>query len=426
MSRLIRMLLSKKLITRDQFEQATFLQTREGGTVGYHLIRLDAISDHELIDFLSQHFMADHWPRSKIRDIDSEIVSLVPSELAADLRILPLVLDGISLTMGVTDPSRVHVIEEAAFHTGYEISPVVISEIDMTWALEHYYGIKPSSQRVQQIEKVEDEGFDDEHTLQVSSDGWNLDQPIDPDADTDTEEENLFKKQVLTAEDIVEDIAYEKPDTVENSITSEQEPEPQDLSSTIAVRAPIKIGPMLSPEPADRQGLTSIPGRPAGESGKHRLSEGELIAAIHSASNRLEITSLAIEYLMHFAKRAAFFVVRKTEIQGYEIAGDLTSQSAIRSFRVPFSSESTLRDVAVEHRIHLGPLRRHPADAILSAALGGRPKRVLVIPVEIAGRVVGLLYADRLDVTMPPWNRLERLAEAVGENLKRLILNRET
>jgi hypothetical protein len=84
-----------------------------------------------------------------------------------------------------------------------------------------------------------------------------------------------------------------------------------------------------------------------------------------------------------------------------------------------------MRQVVTERRIHLGPLGRTAADAILAAALGGRPRRILAIPVQISGRVVGILYSDQFKVDMPPWNRIERLAEVVGDNLKRLLLNKD-
>lgn len=152
-----------------------------------------------------------------------------------------------------------------------------------------------------------------------------------------------------------------------------------------------------------------------------RRSEGELIAAIDKAEGRDEMIDLALEYLQRFAGRAVFLVVKSNEIRGFNIAGAFTSRDAIRSFWIPTASPSTLRAVVAERKIHFGPLGTAPADAVLSAALGGKPERAMIVPVTIRDRVVGLLFADRLEIDKPPWNRLERLAQAVGENLGRLI-----
>jgi hypothetical protein len=367
MSRAIRKLLAEQLITREQFERATLLQSRHGKTIGYHLVNLGALDDDELVRFFVDKFSFDHWPRSRLRDLNPRVISRIPREMAVDLRVLPLELNGLTLTLGLTDPTRSHVAEEVAFQTGCEIVPVVISEIDMTWALDNYYLTAPLESEI---------------------------------------EKGDFETEPL------EDVPLE--DSKVPTLWSEE--------PVISMRLAIKIGPSENPEPLLLDNM-----RPQAEPGSKtdRLGEGQIIAAIHKAPSRDAIVDLALKYLMLFSHRAAFFVVKKDKIAGFEIVGNMTSRSAIRSYWVPLSSESTMRQVVTERRIHLGPLGRTAADAILAAALGGRPRRILAIPVQISGRVVGILYSDQFKVDMPPWNRIERLAEVVGDNLKRLLLNKD-
>jgi hypothetical protein len=151
------------------------------------------------------------------------------------------------------------------------------------------------------------------------------------------------------------------------------------------------------------------------------LTEGALIAAIDQAGDRDQIIGLALEYLGRFAGRAVFFVVKSSEIRGFDIVGSLTSRDAIRSFWIPTAAPSTLRAVVASAQIHHGPLSDSPADSVLGAALGGKPGVALIMPVTIRERVVGLLYADRLEIDALPWGRLERLTRAVADNLSRLI-----
>ncbi|MFO8072209.1 MAG: hypothetical protein R6V85_10085 [Polyangia bacterium] len=152
-------------------------------------------------------------------------------------------------------------------------------------------------------------------------------------------------------------------------------------------------------------------------------SEGELIDAIARSDSRDEAISLALRYLLRLADRAAFFVVRRGEIRGFDIDGQDTSKESIRSFWIPATAPSALARAVEDREMQLGPLTRHPADGVLSAALGGRPDRALVIPVLLRSRVVGLFYADGLRVDVPPWSRLTRLAEAVAGSLSRAILS---
>ncbi|MCP4678983.1 MAG: hypothetical protein GY854_26530 [Deltaproteobacteria bacterium] len=429
MSRAIRMLLAKGQISREQYEQAVLLQAREGGTIGCYLVRTEAIGDGELVDFLTENFQSAHWKRAMFTDLDMDILARVGPDIARDLRILPLAQEENRLILGLTDPSRTHVIEEAAYHTGAKIVPVIISENDMTWALSHYY----KNVELKDVKSIDVESTDEKPTdaeskseedpvLRVSNGVWNMDRLELPGAKKASE--SIFEKTLAVTDSEDKELlaALERAEAAraDDSPTRQS----QQAKPDITVRAPIKVGPTSQPTstPSRRpKNPHSLPS-PA----PRALSEGEIISAIHKAPNRNEIVDLALEYLRHFAERAAFFIVKKKEIRGYEIAGDMTSRSAIRSFWIPLASKSTLQNVVVERHIHLGPHGRNPADAILAAALGGRPKRVLVIPVEISGQVIGLLYADNLSINMPPWNRLERLSEVVGDNLKRLFLNKET
>jgi hypothetical protein len=166
----------------------------------------------------------------------------------------------------------------------------------------------------------------------------------------------------------------------------------------------------------------SAPPPPGDTTPKKNISE--ILGEIKASDNRDDIVDLALDFLLLFARRVAFLVIRKGEIRGFTIKGEGTNAAAIKSYWVPFSAKSTFRQVAIDGQIHLGPLGRSSSDGVFTAAMGGRPPRVLVVPVDINNRTVGLLYADKLRIEMPPWNLLERLADVVSTNLTRLILTR--
>lgn len=472
MSRAIRTLVSLGRISKDQFEQATLLQARRGGTMGCHLVAMGAISGDDLVTLMMESYPATLYTRTELRAIPRDIIRLLDPELAGDLRVLPIEQKGKALTLGMTDPSRQHVINEAAFQTGLEIVPGLVSEPDMDWALAHYYGIshavslipeKPRflSEMPMSFGEISEDDVDimsirvpmtpsgsaepmegtsmsterdQDSIVMVSSDGWNL----DPGTFTRETNTSLFAPSPSDFEDDLVSYLQEAPavgqpelpmfDTNEGGRVKKDrksktvEREQSAGVPVIAFRPSINVGalPIAPPEIAPGYQQESSETRATRE-----LREGEIIAAIHRAEARNDVIGLALDYVRQFAERAAFFVVKKNEIRGFEISGEFTSRSAIRSFWIPLNADCTLRQVVVERRIHLGPLGRTVADAILAASLGGRPKRVLVIPVELSGRMVGMIYGDGLHVQMPPWNRLQRLAEVVAENFKRLIIERE-
>ena len=167
----------------------------------------------------------------------------------------------------------------------------------------------------------------------------------------------------------------------------------------------------------------------AGTSAREELSQktiSDIMDVIYRSESRDEIISSTLDFLLLFARRAGFILVKKDEIRGFALKGEASNPTAFKSYWIPADADSTFKKVADEKQIHLGPFGRSTSDAVFSAALGGRPLRVLVIPVVIHDKVAGLLYADNLRIDMPPWNLLERIAEVTGRSLYRLLQHRRT
>ena len=475
MSRAVKMLLEKGWITKEQYEQAMVLSTRYGETPGYHLVDAGAIDDEDLVDFFIRHFSLKYWPKYRLKSIPIETISTVTPELAKHLRVLPVQLRGRDLTLGLTDPSLTHVADEAAYHTRRTIHPVIVTETDMTWALSYYYGIHPTrpadrysmkppaylERETHDLISAGRESIVDLNSaprmvadVTVTTSGWDIDEwGIGDDADkslkfppkddavrlsiprtklADQPNEIPIPSTKIPFVTLPPDKAtlppapmrqhIERP-TIKHSIASMTQgvaPDAQaetdsdddrDITkqSTSDIRVPRQIREEFQfPKPEEISSETVA----------------DIIGKIKSATERDQVVEYALEYLLLFAERAAFLTVKKDEIRGFDIKGDETNRTAIKSYWIPASADSTFGRTVTEQQIHLGPLGRSTTDAVFSAALGGRPRRVLVIPVVLQHRVVGLLYADNLRIDMPPWNLLERLADVVGAALLNILLDR--
>ena len=77
----------------------------------------------------------DQWP-----PIEPAVIALVPAELANKHKVLPLQRSGNVLTMAMSDPTDIFAMDDVRFHTGYNIDPVVSSEMGLVRAIERYYG----------------------------------------------------------------------------------------------------------------------------------------------------------------------------------------------------------------------------------------------------------------------------------------------
>ena len=139
-SRLGEMLVKAQLITEAQLEEAINLQRREGGKLGSIVVRLGFCADQDIVSFLGMQYGVpaadlDQWP-----PIEPAVIALVPAELANKHKVLPLQRSGNVLTMAMSDPTDIFAMDDVRFHTGYNIDPVVSSEMGLVRAIERYYG----------------------------------------------------------------------------------------------------------------------------------------------------------------------------------------------------------------------------------------------------------------------------------------------
>jgi hypothetical protein len=390
----MQILLEHNLITKEQLDLATQLKTELGGTIGYQLIVIGAIGNNELADFLEQTCSIPQWHRKQIQNIDKDVLSMVSVEFANELRVLPLALAEERLTLGITDPTKNEVIEEIAFNSGCVVEPVLVSEDNMTWGLQQYYGISAMT-------------FGQEEPGLLDT----PDPPPVAETPVVAPQTRSDNKRSFSAPPPQRKTSNVPPELYKRSVSD---------TPRVQMHTPIKVTKAESVAPEG----PLIPNPVHGRKSDGQLGEGTLLAAIHKAPSRNAIIDYALQYLMLFSDRAAFFIVKKDKIEGFEIVGKQTSRTAIRSYWVPLKSSCTLSRVVQDKSIHLGPLGRSPADAILSAAMGGRPDRILSIPVVIGDRVVGILYAYRLKSNIPPWNSLKRLGDVAAVNLARVLVKK--
>jgi type IV pilus assembly protein PilB len=137
--RLAELLVKKNLITPDQHKKALEDQKLKGGHLESALIRLGYIKEDELFSFLSAQYRVPSIKISKI-EINPNVIKLIPSSVSKKYFIIPINRVGPKLTLAMTDPSNIIVIDEIKFMTGFNVEPVVASETEIIDAIKKYYG----------------------------------------------------------------------------------------------------------------------------------------------------------------------------------------------------------------------------------------------------------------------------------------------
>ncbi len=157
------LLVKAGLITQEQLETAMSVQNKDGGRLGHTLIKLKYVSEDEITQFLSKQYGVPAINLAKL-NIDGSVVKLVPSDVAQKYEVLPVSRQGATLTLAMVDPTNVFAMDDIKFMTGYNVEPVVASEMAVKEAIVRYYGSNTAlelKQIMDDLQEQEEEELED-------------------------------------------------------------------------------------------------------------------------------------------------------------------------------------------------------------------------------------------------------------------------
>src|SRR6187200_2949294 len=133
------LLLKEKRITPEQLQEALNYQKANGAKVGFNLVKLGFVKDEEITALLSKQCGVPSINLAQF-EIDPAVIKLIPNETAQKYQVIPLNRAGATLTIAMTDPTNVFAMDDIKFMTGYNVEPVVASEVAVIDAIQKYYG----------------------------------------------------------------------------------------------------------------------------------------------------------------------------------------------------------------------------------------------------------------------------------------------
>jgi type IV pilus assembly protein PilB len=133
------LLLKAKLVTQDQVDAALKSQREEGGKMGEALVRVGAVTENDITETLSQQFGVPSIDLASF-EIDPSVIKIVPGDVARKYGVLPVNKTGATLTIAMGDPTNVFAMDDIKFMTGYNVEPVVASEVALRKAIDRHYG----------------------------------------------------------------------------------------------------------------------------------------------------------------------------------------------------------------------------------------------------------------------------------------------
>ncbi len=167
--RLGAMLVSSGLITEDQLKKALAQQQKEGGRLGSILVKMNFVQEDKLMMFLSKQYGVPYVDLNRF-DIDTNIVKLIPSDVAQKYQIMPINRTGATITIAMVDPSNVFAIDDVKFMTGYNVEPVVATEAGIKNAINKYYSLTSAIEKVMTTLEEDDKSIGVIHEQEESVD----------------------------------------------------------------------------------------------------------------------------------------------------------------------------------------------------------------------------------------------------------------
>ena len=135
------LLVREGLIDNEQLARALQEQKGSNDKLGSILVKLSFVTEENLIAFLSRQYGIQSITLSQL-DIDPDILKLVPEQIARKYEVLPVKLQGNTLTLAMGDPTNVFALDDVGFMTNLQVIPAVASQAAIRQAIDRAYDSK--------------------------------------------------------------------------------------------------------------------------------------------------------------------------------------------------------------------------------------------------------------------------------------------
>jgi type IV pilus assembly protein PilB len=162
-------LIEARLIDPTALSKAQQQMKNVGGGLTATLVKIGAITEESLLDFLSRFYGV---PAMDLRSFEPDVAltRLLPADVATKFMALPVSRSGRRLIVAMANPTNIFAIDDIKFITGYDVDPHVASEGSLKRALDRAYdsagtmadvmkSIDDELSVVEEAEEAEDSGL---------------------------------------------------------------------------------------------------------------------------------------------------------------------------------------------------------------------------------------------------------------------------
>lgn len=355
------MLVKAKMITMDQLDEALKQQVMFGGKLGTNLIELGFVDEEALAFILSERLGVPYVHPSKFENIPKEVIAAIPKEVVEKHKVFPVELDGNRLTLVMSDPTDMSVIDDISFLVNMRIKPVIAPEIRLVMAFEKYYGIEKDLRYISLIK--------------------NQAQAISVET-TNNDMKNVATSMKLEDNDDQDELDF---------LNFDDDPETE---------------------------IEGIQVLTLDEEVIKKYSVDEISKDMANANDREEVGEHLLSYVNQQFDTVAIFVVWDKCAVGWKSTGKKSFVEVANRLKLPISEHMPFKRVYDSKSCYLGPCSNSPLKEALGGA-GGESE--LIMPVIMGETVVSFLYvngnADKLKDVIMDYNGIAVKASLAFEML---------
>jgi len=145
------LLLNEKMVTPGQLEEALKNQVVYGIRLGSSLVEMGYVDEDALAQLLSRKLGVPCVGRTELAAVSKELIRDFPRNLVKTHYVVPFKLEGNRLSLAMADPTDFKAIDEIGFVTGHVVLPYIAPDVQISWALAHYYRLISGQTRYQMV-----------------------------------------------------------------------------------------------------------------------------------------------------------------------------------------------------------------------------------------------------------------------------------
>ncbi|MBF0407810.1 MAG: Flp pilus assembly complex ATPase component TadA [Candidatus Riflebacteria bacterium] len=147
-------LVDSGLITQEQISQALAKQKETGKRLGKVLVDLHFCTEEQICQALAGQ-LGISFVQIDDLVLEPQILKLIPETIVRSHLLLPVALNGRTLTVAMSDPLDAFIVDEIRYQTNYEVEEAIASETSIVAFIRKYFGSEDVSQALKTIQKEE-------------------------------------------------------------------------------------------------------------------------------------------------------------------------------------------------------------------------------------------------------------------------------